>query len=377
VCKRRESNHTSVCCTTTLEPLDPQSHEASLPLDPLYHEVSFSPPQLPQSNSESDLHKVIDSKINRWLEKTYAGLAASYVNPYLLLKSLLASVIICVLLWAFPYPLATFYFPFAAIYFTLVLDKKAVKIFKSWKKKKDPSNLKIKDKIHFYESFGELDLPVKRSKRTESPADVRKRHSAMFHAEDYIKFRSVDNLLKNNMIHRRTGSHPDFLREDSPPIRPRHSRDFSPPPKSDSSSSLVSATGGGSSGGSGDESKDASINVNDTCTIVGETLAERMNSKDEARNELSELQKERKVKSTLVLLKKQHPSYVEGFFLPSSLFRLPSPPSFSSLSACLSLVSPLIHLSSLLSTLISLFKNININCRAFGLECFNCHSPNS
>ena len=68
--------------------------------------------------------------------------------------------------------------------------------------------------------------------------------------------------------------------------------------------------GGGSSGGSGDESRDATSNIGND-VVVGEQ-AERMNSKDEARNELSELQKERKVKSTLVLLKKQHPSYVEG-----------------------------------------------------------------
>ncbi len=39
---------------------------------------------------------------------------------------------------------------------------------------------------------------------------------------------------------------------------------------------------------------------------------ERERHFNEAQNELSELVKERKVKSTLVLLKKQHPSYVEG-----------------------------------------------------------------
>jgi hypothetical protein len=263
------------------------------------------------------LHEVIDSKINLWLESTYAGLlAASYVNPYLLLKSLLVSIIIFALLWAFPYPLATFYFPFTAIYVTLVLDKKAVERFRLWKKK-DPSNLKIKDKIHFYESFGELDLPVKRG----NASDVRnKRHSAMLHSEDYLKFRSVDNLLKNNMMHRRTGSHPDFLREDSPPtLRPRHHRGFSPPPKSDSAPSLsmVSTNGGGSSGGSGDEGRDgnATLCSGNEVIVGGELhLVGSMTSKDEARNELSELQKERKVKSTLVLLKKQHPSYVEGMF---------------------------------------------------------------
>lgn len=254
--------HPSTLKSNTLEPLDPEHQELEA-LRPLEQELNadgtpsaFLPPPLKHTNSESDLHKVIDSKINRWLDRTYAGLLTkSYVNPYLLLKSLLVSIIIYALLWTFPYPLATFYFPFTVIYVTLVLDKKAVEKFRSWKKKKDPANLKIKDKIHFYESFGELDFPKRRQ-----ASEVRlKRHSAMLHSEDYLKFRSVDNLLKNNMVHRRTGSHPDYLREDSPPIRPRHQRDFSPPPKTDSLSLIPlngCGTGGGSSGGSGDESRD-------------------------------------------------------------------------------------------------------------------------
>lgn len=73
--------------------------------------------------------------------------------------------------------------------------------FRSWKRQKDPANQKIKDKIHFYESFNELDLPIKRKS-----SEVRKRHSAMLHPEDYLKFRSVDNLKKNNRGHRRADS---------------------------------------------------------------------------------------------------------------------------------------------------------------------------
>lgn len=246
------------------------------------------------------------------MDKSYAGLAASYVNPYLLLKSLLVSIIISLLLWTFPYPLATFYFPFAAIYFCLVLDKKAVERFRSWKKK-DPANLKIKDKIHFYESFGELDIPASLKRRQAS--EVRKRHSAMLHSEDYLKFRSVDNLLKNNMVHRRTGSYPDFSREYSPP-RLRHHNSNTMLTTNDSSnteSAMIASvnTGGGSSGGSGDENTTTTT----TTTTIVETVVvhgDQEKLKDEARNELSELQKERKVKSTLVLLKKQHPSYVEG-----------------------------------------------------------------
>jgi hypothetical protein len=305
--------------SSTLDPTGSHSSEA-LPLDS--NEESDPPQSIPlhQSNSELDLHKVINTKINRWLEnKRFAGFAANYLNPYLLLKSLLVSIIIYFLLWAFPYPLATFYFPFLAIYSSLVLDKKAVERFKSWKKK-DPANLKIKDKIHFYESFGELDLPVKRK-----ASEVRKRHSAMLHSEDYLKFRSVDNLVKNNMVHRRTGSQPEFSREEnSPPQRLRYRElSFSAPRPETLTGNVASSsgTGGGSSGGSGDdESKEVTITTSNDTIIVNDQLAEKeklnWNSKDEARNELSELQKERKVKSTLVLLKKQHPSFVEGIFFP-------------------------------------------------------------
>lgn len=78
---------------------------------------------------------------------------------------------------------------------------------------------------------------------------------------------------------------------------------------------------GGGSGGSGDDEllgSDPLISESSSLSLTTasiDSLEKIMDPKDEARNELSELVKERKVKSTLVLLKKQHPSYVEGMIL--------------------------------------------------------------
>ncbi len=135
---------------------------------PLLPALGGSPslPSLPPPHVETDLHKAIDNKIHQWLEgiSKSMGVYSKFINPSMLLKSLIVATAISVMLWIFPFPMTSFYIPFLVVYFSYVLDKRAVDKFKSWKKHKDPSNLKIKDKIHFYESFTELELPPKTRK---------------------------------------------------------------------------------------------------------------------------------------------------------------------------------------------------------------------
>lgn len=163
---------------------------------------------------------------------------------------------------------------FLLVYVVLVLEDKASKYFQLKKKTKDPASMKLKDKINFYESFNELD-------HTQQKSPVTKRRSEAFYK----------GYTKNN-IHKRTHSQNEIPDYSPPPMRRTHV-----------------------------EKKDMDENFEGETSPLLSVLQmehpalEKHNSFLDTKNELTDLAREKKVKSTLVLLKKQHPSFVEGMWL--------------------------------------------------------------
>ena len=225
--------------------------------------------------------------------KYYWPLLSPYISPLQplhIIKSLLISVLVFLLYLVFSerqgaLPLITFMVTYGILFLeTKVLTRLQVK-----KKSKDPATLKIKEKIHFYESFNENDS--QQNKLT--PPSARRRNQDDF----YRGYRTVDT--KKNNIYKRSYSQQDT--------------DFSPPQQR--LLDKLEKLGKKELIDDVDETSEGSSSLLSVLQMEHPTALEKHNSFLDTKNELTDLAREKKVKSTLVLLKKQHPSFVEGTLL--------------------------------------------------------------
>jgi hypothetical protein len=210
-----------------------------------------------------------------------------FFKPHILWRSFVASTVLFFIATTLAtHWLLLYLFFFVIIYAGLYLHEDQLRVLRKDEKEKDPATLKIKDKIHFYEKFHESE-PTQKLKLMES----RKRHNSagILHEEYMYRGYRLDLTPNTSRQHKRTHSNPGEV---------------------DTSTSIIELNNenGSASGGVGENSLQQESIANE---FNSPPPLEKSNSLVITKNELNDLAREKKVRSTLVLLKKQHPSFVE------------------------------------------------------------------